>query len=897
MTQGRKLKRTHSEGPGQKKLQSKTSGSSNLSDGIETHFRDVMEDAVYEWIDPHACIPFTRTRTIVPSGVRRLMSLFDGQLMGQSINGGGITCGSDTAIVVHLNGTMLKYVYDHFKEQNLSEDEVKQRVEARSCWYGIVDGEHSHMAIIKLIDTYERWVGYKWHVTVLKSGKSMERYKQLARCQNERHENRYYVEVTFFDMISNMRYEYERLSMSQKRVTGQHVVDAYLGYSMTSKKTSTLIQTANTVIRLTKSVIETIGRISNDEHPELALGNLKLNKFGSKTVDEIMQQIDCRIFRNFIHITSLKSAKTFMNAKHQYGERAQVYSLYRAKDIYQQRNFSKAVQPDEITRQYELSIYAIEEESKFLKYIHPDPWPTEMNVLRQNLLQTTQLNDEIQCNHGNKEVLRSLIKAYRRHFPTRYIIKESNLKLVEATENAKADSTNQETTWKSSEKAKSSSIIEPTHESAPPTAPDSTIDTGDSPKLNNQDKVENKNEEDDETALKEKGINCYNMTWQEFMSEVWKEGDKRFDAIITNPPDAPSRSFNSSNQKNNQNNTEVSELKSEELQELARQSKKLLKPGGYFILLIEFPMFAEWYTALSSNGFNVKRSPMIFVYDPETTPSRNSVDFPHSVEEFCIVARVPGLHPDGFNPDFDSSFHNIKCNWKRRTSVITNVEMPKNRLCHPGTRKPFRMSEKSVDLLIEIIDLFVPPYGTAIDVYAGTLTLPIAALKTSRRCAAIEKDRICYSAALSRVQQLSKPVFKFVQNREALQRINPIEGGDVDKMIDDNESQKDSSNNNSNLTDKNAVTQIKPDHIDSSNVSTQTSTGVFAISSIEETSRDYTDMNPSSNDILDHEEKKQNQCPANIGNSVRRRQKPNVSAPELSACTSLLFLQNIKKNC
>ena len=338
----------------------------NSPSKMMTHFKDVMGKAKYHWVSPRDCIPFVKLRKPVESGIRRLMAIFHGNQKGESINGGGISCTSDTPMVVMLTGSLLQHVYDHFRSHGLSEQEVKDRVSERNVWYGIVDGGLSHEALVRLMNKYECWAEYLWYVTLVPSGYSIEKYRQLARLKNERHDSRLFVEVTFFDMINSMRMEYDRLVQMRPKVSGVEIANEYIGYSLCDKKISTIVQTANTVIRLPKSVIKVIGEITNDEHPEIAVSNPKINKDGV-SVDEIMEKYDCRIFRNFIHITSLKSAKVFMNDKHKYGEKAQICTLYRAKDLYAQNNYTKPIKPNEITKQYELSIYAIEEENKFLK--------------------------------------------------------------------------------------------------------------------------------------------------------------------------------------------------------------------------------------------------------------------------------------------------------------------------------------------------------------------------------------------------------------------------------------------------------------------------------------------------------------------------------------------------
>lgn len=755
------------------------SESTEENSAVENHFMDLMEGCYYDHIDPHDCIPFAMTRPISNSGVLRLMSLFDGAFDGENINGGGICSGSDTPIVVKLNGTLLVHAGEYFQKKGFSEEQVKERLESRKVWYGIVDGEHSHNAITRLIESKSKWSGYKWFVTIIRSGFNIEKYRQLARAQNERHGNQFHVELTFFDMLSNMRTEYDKLCKVQKRVIGQDVVNAYCGYSVTSKKNSTLVQTANTVMRLPVSVITTIGEVSNSEHPNLILSSSKLNRRSVTSTDDVMRQEDCRVFRHFLHITSLKSCKSFMNAKNQNGERAQNYAIYRCQDLYKQRCFSKAVQPEELGRQYELALYSIEEEEKFLKYIRPDKWPEEMQNIRQNLLKTVQLSDEVALNRGNKDVLPCLSSAYRRYLPTKFIVKQQRLESESQSNNPLQD---EGATQNDDGKGEVSHSNSENTEPPPPTTDicSTTMPTEcteiDKKGLSADDKIGDPQAKKLQ-SIKDKGINCHNMKWQEFLAEVWSAKDKQIDAIITEPPPSPSLSFiENSSVRREVPNSSNEELTAVDIVQIVKDGKIFLKPGGYFIVLIQFEMFQEWYKSFKLNGFNVMTRPLTFSYKHDSLPRRPSQedDFPYGLEEYCIVARLPGSHPDGFNPNFNSNFNLIECNWSRRASIITNVELPKNKLCYPKTRKPVRVSEKPINLLAEIIDLFVPPYGTTMDLFAGSMTLPIASLKTSRRCIAIESEKKCFELSMDRLASLCNPVFRFVVNKESALKLKTL---------------------------------------------------------------------------------------------------------------------------
>ena len=98
-----------------KSTKRKPSEDEDIEMSIETHFKDLMEGCVYDWVDPNDCIPFTMTRPVSNSGVLKLMHLFDGSSDGENINTGGISCESDTSIVVKLDGTLLVHVGDHFR--------------------------------------------------------------------------------------------------------------------------------------------------------------------------------------------------------------------------------------------------------------------------------------------------------------------------------------------------------------------------------------------------------------------------------------------------------------------------------------------------------------------------------------------------------------------------------------------------------------------------------------------------------------------------------------------------------------------------------------------------------------------------------------------------------------
>ncbi len=546
---------------------------------IIPEFTDVMTGAVYQFVDPLACVPITKIRGLSESGVKRLMAVLDVRLSQlNDVMSIGVSLGTDTPILVKLTGTLMEFVEKHFRDEGLTKNEISLKIKGRKEWFGIIDGRHVHSAIITLINTYERWKSFRWFVTVLKGGNSMERYKQLARWQNERKKPVFHVESTFFDKISNIRAEYERLKLLHRSVTGVDVARAFCGStSLLDKQLRTLTQTATTVMRLPRSVIATIGRVTNADHPDICLSSPLLNKKKAKTVEEVMHSTDCRVYREFINITSLKSSKMFMNAKGTDGERAQALTILRAKVVCYEKGF-KSVQHDAISRQFQLATDAIEEETKFLRFLFPESWPVEMEQMKTNLLETTLFDDELESNRGNATLLPCLSAAYRRHYPLVAPVKEAKMKrnlidLEKKEEKPEKD--------KACGEKRKQEILDENHSSsdsisnlkndnkntisvkttvAPSEAtyisekPTEMLDEGlnipnDSatPVLNDSntfldDTLIEQRSIDQNACITRFGISFYNMRWQTYLKEIWNESNGRYDLVLTEPPSAFSRS-------------------------------------------------------------------------------------------------------------------------------------------------------------------------------------------------------------------------------------------------------------------------------------------------------------------------------------------------------------------
>lgn len=101
----------------------------------------------------------------------------------------------------------------------------------------------------------------------------------------------------------------------------------------------------------------------------------------------------------------------------------------------------------------------------------------------------------------------------------------------------------------------------------------------------------------------------------------------------------------------------------------------------------------------------------------------------------------------------------IKGNQPRSGNFIENYEPPKHSLCGPdGTS--IRTEEKSVELLMEILERFSKDGDLVLDCFAGTASCALACLQLHRKFTGCEKDQICYELAAKRLFREYKVMYE-----------------------------------------------------------------------------------------------------------------------------------------
>ncbi len=732
----------------------------NGAQKINILFEDLVVKTVDDYVHLESCVPFTKIRSLTSSGVRRLIASFLGTTATnvqeneavESYQSTGLAYGSDLPMVVLLTGPMLYVVADHFKEQGLSEKEVEGRLKSRPEWYGIVDGLHSHAALSFIKANYLQWNSFKWYVKKLHTGFPVEKYRQLARVQNSRHSPSFYVELTLFDVLFNLRLEHETLKREKKKCGGSETAHAYDG--ALHARNSTLQQKANVSIRLPMSVLKEIGKIMNADHPEIILASKNFAKFGAKTEDELMERVDCRRFRSFINIATLKGSPMFMNASGENSEKVQISTLHRIKDLYLVSNF-KTIQPEDLTKQFKYAQLAHREHEKFLRFIEATEWPKEMESIERNMLGSVMLDKELEENSGNEfVVLPKILQSFKRHFPDMAVLKEAKWKA----------SSEEVTTPLNSVVPDSVDPPTPANEANPQIPREHTDSEAKSAEIGEPEPVvdnqlqapqDNDQEARRNDVLNEKKINALNLDWQQYMTDERTERSPKFDLLLTSPPSAPSRSYIRCMKPSYC----IEEIEKSEMQEFCTFIKRVLKTGSYIILLIHFTMFKEWYEVFDSNGLMVMPNEFIITYDQKTVKRRKVSHFNQAGHDIALIAKLQGAHPSGFMPAFDDdSDEGNDSMTSKRLALLRNAPATRSFLCKNGTKVPFDTKEFHPAIFKSFIELYCPDGVLVLDPFARTMTSGLAALRTRRPCILLEKSKDCYEAALERLRDAASPL-------------------------------------------------------------------------------------------------------------------------------------------
>lgn len=97
-----------------------------------------------------------------------------------------------------------------------------------------------------------------------------------------------------------------------------------------------------------------MGTIMHGEHPDICAKLAEKNGLCEKSERDLMPEMNCRFYNQYIKLTSIKKSTPFMPAKSETEVIAQIHRLHRAKDLFKTNNY-KPFGHASITYTYKLS--------------------------------------------------------------------------------------------------------------------------------------------------------------------------------------------------------------------------------------------------------------------------------------------------------------------------------------------------------------------------------------------------------------------------------------------------------------------------------------------------------------------------------------------------------------
>lgn len=95
-------------------------------------------------------------------------------------------------------------------------------------------------------------------------------------------------------------------------------------------------------------------------------------------------------------------------------------------------------------------------------------------------------------------------------------------------------------------------------------------------------------------------IRTYDIGWKLSESDFLENNSQFFELMITEAPDALSRSFLACDKRQNRN---VVEIDHEDVIQFPGFAKRVLKSDGCVLLVTKIDMFQEWFNSFLSSGF------------------------------------------------------------------------------------------------------------------------------------------------------------------------------------------------------------------------------------------------------------------------------------------------------
>ena len=151
--------------------------------------------------------------------------------------------------------------------------------------------------------------------------------------------------------------------------------------------------------------------------------------------------------------------------------------------------------------------------------------------------------------------------------------------------------------------------------------------------------------------------------------------------MITEPPPITSRTYLGLLGNHTSRRFEE-EISKEDVLGFPTLLKRILKPGGYVIIILHVEAFGEWFVSFMKAGYIAMDVPYVFGYRSDTIQDRNPTFLPQRGADHALIAYLPAKLQ--FCYDFKAMFAELGGQKKRNLAIMSDIPAPRSKLCRPG---------------------------------------------------------------------------------------------------------------------------------------------------------------------------------------------------------------------
>jgi DNA modification methylase len=169
-----------------------------------------------------------------------------------------------------------------------------------------------------------------------------------------------------------------------------------------------------------------------------------------------------------------------------------------------------------------------------------------------------------------------------------------------------------------------------------------------------------------------------------------------------------------------------------------------LRPNGVFFVYCSWQQAKTWSDLMQNKGLIVEKALMTINYHSKVRRLTNAGGIIQNAAQYAVVCHKPSQFAFSFNWKGNQKF--IKGKHSRGCNVITGYTPPYLKLRN-NENKVLVPEQKSVALSQEIISRFASPGNIVVDLFGGSGSSCIAAMKSGLRFFGCERDKEIYTFA------------------------------------------------------------------------------------------------------------------------------------------------------